>query len=419
MPALLRERNFALLWFGGLISMTGDWMLGIALPTYVFELTGSTLATGAMFIASTVPRLLLSSVAGVFVDRWNRQRTMVIVNLILAAGLLPLLLVRSESMLWLVYVVAFAKAAVGQFFGPAENALLPTLVGEEHLVAANSMNVLNNNLARLIGPALGGAVALALGLPGVVVIDTVTFLAAALLIALIRQAAPDQTDAALQAGGPQGAALRALVRLWRDWRAGLGVVRRQRLLAVLFAFGALTATGEGVIAVLLVPFVTEVLGGAALELGWLMSAQAVGGLLGSAVIARLGSRLLPRRILGPSAMLFGLIDLLIFNYPAFFGGVTIALALFVLVGLPAAALGASFSTLLQQGVADAYRGRVFGALVATESLLMLGGMGLASVAGDVVGIVAVINIQAFVYLLGGLLTLVLLQSAREPEYKTA
>lgn len=403
MIALLKQRNFGLLWFGGLISLTGDWMLRIALPAYVFDLTGSTLATGTMFIAGMVPNLLLGSVAGVFVDRWDRRRTMIIVNLILAAVLLPLLWVHSIESLWLVYIVAFAQSVVGQFFGPAENALLPTLVGEEHLLAANSLNALNNNLARLIGPALGGVTALALGLSGVALIDASTFLLAALLIALIKQPAmvSDKTAAT--------EAPVSLTAVWQEWLSGLQLVRHESLIAKLFAIGAITAVGEGIISVLFVPFVTDILHGEALELGWLMSAQAIGGLLGGMVVARLGTRSEPRRILGPCAILFGLVDLAIFNYPAFFPGFTIALILFVIVGLPGAGFSASFSTLLQSNVADRYRGRIFGALNTTAALLMLVGMGIASIAGDRVGIVPVINIQGYGFVAAGILALIWLQ----------
>src|SRR5579884_1501541 len=88
MIAALRQRNFSLLWFGQLISLLGDWILFVALPFYIYTLTGSTLATGVMFIVQTLPRLFLGSVAGVFVDRWNLKYTMVIVNLVQALILL-------------------------------------------------------------------------------------------------------------------------------------------------------------------------------------------------------------------------------------------------------------------------------------------------------------------------------------------
>lgn len=399
LPPILRSRNFALLWFGGLISLTGDWMLRIALPAYVYTLTGSTLATGVMFMVSTVPRILLGSMAGVFVDRWRRQRLMVAVNILLAIVLLPLLLVRSTDLLWLVYAIAFVQSLLAQFFSPAENALLPDLVGEEQLLAANAMNALNNNLARLVGPALGGFLAVTIDLAGVALVDAATYLTAAILIALIRHRDEPTIP------GPHQAAATSFRVLWVDWAAGIRLVRERPRLSLLFAIAAVTALGEGVLSVLFIPFVTDVLRGEALELGWLMSAQAVGGILGGVLLARLGDRLQPLRILGPSAILFALIDLAIFNYPTFFPGFLIALILMIVVGFPAAGFGASFSTLLQQAVSNAYRGRIFGALNTTIALIMLAGMGLASVAGDLAGIVPMINIQGYAYLAAGLLAL--------------
>ncbi len=96
MLATLRQRNFALLWTGGLISLLGDWTLMVGMPLFVYALTGSTVATGAMVIARLIPRVLLSSVAGVFVDRWDRKRTMVCTDLLLALCLLPLLAVHTR-----------------------------------------------------------------------------------------------------------------------------------------------------------------------------------------------------------------------------------------------------------------------------------------------------------------------------------
>src|SRR5579859_2236471 len=109
MLATLRSRDFALVWLAGLISLTGDWLLMIGLPIYTYTLTGSALATSIMFMAAIVQQLVLSSVAGVFVDRWSRKRTMVATNLLLALGLLPLLLVHETGTLWIVYVVAVVE----------------------------------------------------------------------------------------------------------------------------------------------------------------------------------------------------------------------------------------------------------------------------------------------------------------------
>lgn len=190
---VIRQRDFALLWFAGLISMTGDWMLFIALPVTVYELTGSAVATSGILIASRIPSLILGSVAGVFVDRWDRKQTMVLVNLVRAPLLLLLLAVDSPDRIWIVYIVAFAVSAMSQFFGPAENALLPRLVGTDHLVPANALNALNNNLSRLIGPAIGGLVAARFGLRGVAIVDAASFfLAAGLIAAIATSAGPNR-----------------------------------------------------------------------------------------------------------------------------------------------------------------------------------------------------------------------------------
>ena len=81
MLATFRQRNFTLLWMAGLISILGDHLVGIALPFYVYAQTGSALATGIMVIAGHVPGILFGSVAGVFVDRWSKQWTMIVADL--------------------------------------------------------------------------------------------------------------------------------------------------------------------------------------------------------------------------------------------------------------------------------------------------------------------------------------------------
>jgi MFS family permease len=92
MLTILRRPPFVLLWVGGLVSLTGDWLLITGLPLVVYQLTGSTLALGATVLASGLPRMVVSSFAGVFVDRWDRRRTMLACDVLLALGLVPLLL---------------------------------------------------------------------------------------------------------------------------------------------------------------------------------------------------------------------------------------------------------------------------------------------------------------------------------------
>lgn len=138
-----------------------------------------------MFLARMLPSVLLGSVAGVFVDRWDRRRTMILTNLLMALSMLPLLAVPSTEWVWALYAVAFTESSIAAFFRPAENSLLPRLVGGQDLMVANSLNVLNNNLARLAGPALGGLAAGLLGLGGVALLNVASYLVSAVMVSLI------------------------------------------------------------------------------------------------------------------------------------------------------------------------------------------------------------------------------------------
>jgi MFS family permease len=186
---------------------------------------------------------------------------------------------------------------------------------------------------------------------------------------------------------------------------------RGRTILTAFLVVAVTGLGQGVVWALFPPFVREVLGGGTAELGWLLSAQAVGGLLGGVAVGSVAARLSSARLLGVSAILLGLIYLAAFLSPTVVRGVTVGLALFVLVGVASTAVFAGFQTLLQTSSTDSYRGRLFGALGTTQALSMLKGTLLGGALGDAVGIVLVLLVQAASYVAAGLLVLGLLANA--------
>jgi hypothetical protein len=239
------------------------------------------------------------------------------------------------------------------------------------------------------------------GLTGVALVDAASFGIAAAMIALItadgRAARPEGASAPASDSAPW-------LAVWREWLEGLRIVVQTRTVAIIFLLLGITSLGEGVISVLFAPFVSKVIGGGGTEFGAIASAQAVGGLIGGALIGEVARRVRPGRLIGVCGILFGLIDLAIFNYPIF----GVVLVLMVLVGLPGVGFSTGVTTLLQTGTANQYLGRVFGALGTTSSLLALIGAGLASVLGDRVGIVPVLNLQGGGYVLAGGLALVLL-----------
>lgn len=398
-----------LVWWAGLVSGVGNYMLFVALPVYVYSETGSTLATGVSVVANALPSILVGQVAGVLVDRWDYRRTMLAANLALVPVTL-LFLGAVNAPWWLVVPVAFIQSSVGQFLGPAENALLPNLVGGEHLGAANSLNALNNNLARLVGPAVGGLLVAGLGFAGVVMVDALTYLGAVLLIAGVKgQKGTAQNEFAKRGRLVQ---LENPYRRWlSEWREGLAAVKRNRLLVLGFVAAALVGFGEGFISTLMAPFVAVRLGGGGLELGYIFSAQAVGGVTAGLLLTAYADRVSPVKLLGWGGLLSGLLLLPIFNLSLVYPALWPVLALTAVAGLPFAAWGTAQMTLLQSEAESDKRGRVFASYFATFGLFQLLGMTVSGYLGDTLGVM-VINADAATYLLAGVVVLLVARRSR-------
>jgi predicted MFS family arabinose efflux permease len=390
----------------GLVSLTGDWVLRVGLAYYVYALTGSTVASAVTLLASFVPQIVLSSLAGVFVDRWNPKRTMVATNLLLAVGLVPLLLVSRASDVWVVYLVMAWEGIVQQFFAPAEQKTLPRAADPELLPTVNALFSQNRDASRLLGAALGGLLVAAGGLAPVVLVDAASFVIAAALIAGIRlpTSAPKPRSTV---------SLRCRARELRDeWIDGLRLSGRERVLRTLLVFLAVVSVGEGTMGTLFAPFVRSVLHGTGAAFGLINAAQAVGGIGGGFLAALLGRRLHPVAALGYAAAAFGAIDLMLFLYPLAWPAVWPATMLIAGAGIAGAFMLTAAITLLQDHTTDRYRGRVFGALGAVEGLSIAIGTIGAGLLARVFGIVPVLSIQGAGYIVAGALVLVRLHMPR-------
>jgi MFS family permease len=398
MFGVLRQRNFALLWFGGFVSNLGDFVLFVGLPYEIYRLTSSTLATAGMVLAFLVPEILLGSIAGVYVDRWDRRRLMVVVNLLQAVVLLPLLLVHQLG-LWVIYAVLVTESGVSQLFGPAQIALMPSLLagGKEELLTANALSGVGRHLSRLIGPAIGGVVVAIGGLSAVTVVDSISFVASAGMLALIRSTPTGHRATE----SLEHAAVSAWRRLAREWRDGLRLVLHQPVLRALLVFASITAVGEGLTSALFVVWVVGPLHSDSTGWGLVLSTQAIGGLAGALVIARLGTRLRALPLLIGGALSFGAIDLVLFTYPALYPHIGPALVMLVIVGVPGAAMGAAITTLQQTNAEDSHRGRVAGAIGAVAGVGALIGAVAAGVLGEFVPVILLLVVQGSVYLIGG------------------
>jgi MFS family permease len=400
MIAVLRQRNFSLLWFAGLISITGDWTLSVALPFYIYQTTGSALATGLMFMVRTLPGVVFGSIAGVFVDRWDRKWTMVAVNLFATFLVLLMLVVKSGTWLWVVYLVAFIESSVMQFFSPAEKALLPCLVVEKHLVSANALNALNGNLGMFIGSAIGGILMGLTGIASVIVFDCVSYLIAGMMIALITW-----SPVLIEKEGETTNLLLVWSDLRKEWFDGLKLVKQSRLITVIFTAAAIAMLGEGIIQALLVLFVNQLQGGA-IEYGMLLTLRGLGGLLGGLIFGLIGKSIKPQRIFPWTLAGIGLLLLVMFNHPV----LMIALITLCLTGLLAVGASVTSTTMLQESIHNTYLGRIFGLMGMITSLMILAGQGAAGGLTDRLGLAAMLNMGGWLYAASGLIALLLFGS---------
>jgi predicted MFS family arabinose efflux permease len=286
----------------------------------------------------------------------------------------------------------------------AENALLPRLVSEDHLLTANALNSLNDNLARVIGPAIGGVILAQSNLAAAVLVDAVSYLLAALLIARVtvsgRAVTRSPDDEALDARPG-----RPWARVWREWVEGLRLIRTTPLLRGLFLVIAIGALADSMNTPLIAPFVLNVVGAGAAAIGLIFMVRGVAGLLGGLLIGRFGTRFNPVHLLGWSQVAYGLGWLIIVNVPVLSVVVAVQLVLApATIGWPT-----SQQTLLQSGSEDRFRGRIFGAVGTASAVMGIAGIGIGSALGDVVGVVPLYNLSALLYVTAGVIALVQLR----------
>ena len=390
--AILRIRAFRLLWLGQLISEAGDGLTNLTLLLLVNALTGSTAALAAMAIVLAIPPLTIGLVAGTYVDRFDRRRIMLASDLLRAIVVLGFILVGSASSLWLLYILAFVQSAIGTFFTPARGAVIPRIVPNEGLLAANSLAQATRVTSGIVGAALAGLI---VGIVGVFwpafVLDAASFLASFLLIARLPAAVGRIEDVSQVAAGVRGALL-----------VGLRTIGRSRVLSTTILALAVSMLGLGAVNVLFVPFVVDVLQAGPAWLGPVEIAQSASMILASGLISVLARRFAPSSIvsIGMAAVA------VIIAACGLVGAIWQLLALMFLVGWFVVPLQASIVTILQQSTPDGERGRVMSVLQAAMSAASILSMGFAGLLGDAVGIREVFFIAAAITGVGCIVSVV-------------
>lgn len=384
---------FRRLWAAGLISDTGDWLLFIALPLVVFQLSGSALGASIAFLLELAPAVLLAPLAARLTSRFDRRWIMVTVNVGQALALLPLLAVHGATELPIAYGVIVVHASLSTLFEPAKNSLLPDLVAIDRLVSANALIGLNQNLGRLIGGPIGGLLLVVGDLRLIVAADAVTYLVSAALISTLPATS---TAAARGIPGTDTEVRRSI---------GLSAALRMRRLSGAYAVIFVSSVAQGMFVVLFVLFALGPLRGSDADVGLLRGIQASGAIVAGVVLGFLARGASPRVLAGVSLLVFGALSLATWNLPPITTHLWPYVLLFAAVGAPAVVMLAGLMSVLQEHSEPHHRGAVFAAAGLVAAVGQAGGILLGALSDGPVGLMPLLQVQGCVYLLSGVIAL--------------
>jgi CRP-like cAMP-binding protein/sugar phosphate permease len=366
MFAVFRRRDFSLLWLAQLISTAGSSLTDLAAGIYVFRETGSALAVGLTLMVTAIPSLVVGLLAGVFVDRHDRKRILIVTCLVQAVlvGLIAVVIGIDAVAVPGLYILLLMSAGVRQFFDPAHDSLIPEMASDEELAAANSFLSIAAFGSTAIGFAGAGILA-SVDLRLAFVFDAVSFVVCAVLISLMgRYPMPKPDDEA------------SVGVVVANLKSGIATLFGTPILRSLFAVGAFMFFSFGLWNVLLLPMSLRVLHATEFEYGLQEGLTSVGFVLGSFFMARFSSRL-PE----PIWVVVGLVGMgAAGTLYALSTSIPVAIALVMVSGFFNSPSSVARSVLLQRNTPREMRGRVFSAFYVMRDIIFLLGMAGAGLA---------------------------------------
>ena len=347
---LVKTQDFGLLWWGQVTSQVGEGLNKVALLWFVYELTGSPLMIAMVGLLQTIPPLVFGPIIGVYLDRLQKKKVMVWVDLIrtVLTFLIPALYGLSVLRIEGLFVLIFLTSMVSTVFGPALVSAVPLLVRRSELVSANALIQGTTNIGIVLGPAVSGILIALIGAQHVLYVNAVTFLISALCLIPIRSnETPQQT--------PKASTL--LGSVLSDLSVGFRFVFGDRsTVFLLVIISALYNLGASAFVFVLPVYAKELLHMGPVQLGWLWSALGVGMLIASSWLALRQKNDVQSRmqILVSGTTMGGLAvcTLSLLESPL------IAAAFVILVGAGAAVLNPVVFALLQESTPSHIMGRV-------------------------------------------------------------
>lgn len=422
---VFRNRPFLALWLAQALTQVGGNMVLYGLTVRVFSLTGSTSAVSLLILTFLVPAVLLSAVAGVYVDRLDRRLILIVTNL-LRAVMFGLLFFVGDN-LALILVLNAAISTVTTFFAPAEAAMIPVLVRRGQLLAANGIFTVTLNAAFALGFALLGPLVVNLTSPQILVLVVAACYLLAMILTVTLPAAPPAVDVQPHSLA-QGLAVReasvAVESTLGQLREGISFIRANRSITWSLIYLGITASLIGVLGVVGPAFAEQALGLSAKDFVVIVLPLGIGVVTGILLLNRYGKLVSRRRTIESGLILLGIFLAILsaagpvsrflqhvtsvspIDLSSLVTLISVVIVLAFLAGIAYASVAITAQTQLQEDLPQEVRGRVFGVLnmlISTASFLPIIIFGLIA---DVISTTAVVFVVGIAIGASGILSAV-------------
>ena len=377
---VLSERNFFLLWVGQIISQFGDRLNQMALIAIVYvRAPGSPFELAKFFSFTIIPSFFVSPIAGAFIDRWDRKRTMIVCDILrgLIVFAIPLLFLNLTPT-FPIYTAVFLIFAVSCFFLPARLAIIPDLVSKDKLLVANSLFTVTAMIGAIFWFVIGGLLVEFLKVKGGLYLNAFVYLMSALAIVFITGHHRRRQKQAEGSVDIEEVIKTSLIREIKDGVRYLAANAEAR-----FAFRMLFVlmAGAGAAYAVVIVFIQDAMGSMTRDLSFLGLFLGAGFFIGSLLYGRMGHRFSKAKSIFACLILCGIsmcaFTAVLKGTKSFFGASVVAMAL----GIAMAPIGISTNTLIHEMVDEKMRGRIFSSLgVAMNMAFLIFMLGAAKLA---------------------------------------
>jgi len=384
---ILKNRNFFLLWLGQIISQIGDRLDQMALIAFVYMRTpGSSFEIAKILSFTIIPVFLIGPLAGAYVDRWDRRKTMYICDFLRACLvlLIPLFLFYLKSLLP-VYIIIFVVFSIGRFFVPAKLSIIPGLVEGKNLLAANSLINVTGMIAAVLGFGLSGVLIEKVGAKSGFYFDSLSFLISGSLIFLISKKNGLSHHLNIKEFGKEFSKdIVAAIKksIFQEVKEGVMYFLKNRQIRFSAGIVLVLWSALGSIYAVMITFVQNTLQSVTKDLGLLAMFLGAGLFFGSLIYGRFGHKLSQYKVIFYS-MIFNGIMLIIFSlgitrYPYFY----VAALLALLLGASVSPIMIASNTIIHSASSHEMMGKIFSSLEIVMHLGFLVFMFLSSLLAE-------------------------------------